>query len=88
VVQVCRNGLTITKDAIRAVHLGERLDEGAVPWSGNTRDKTLALITAKTTDAVAAFLDPAYVQRMVRELEKAAGHPVTDPQETLRVVSH
>jgi len=32
VVQVCRNGLTITKDAIRAVHLGERLDEGVVTW--------------------------------------------------------
>ena len=30
VVQVCRNGLTVTKDAIRAVHLGERLDEGVV----------------------------------------------------------
>ena len=58
VVQVCDNGMTITKDAMRAVHLGERLDEGVVTWSGNTLDKTLALITAKTTDAVTAFLDP------------------------------
>ena len=33
VVQVCRNGMTITRDAIRAVHLGERLDEGVVTWS-------------------------------------------------------
>ena len=57
-VQVCRNGLTITRDAMRAVHLGERLDEGVVTWSGNTQDKTLALITAKTTDAVTTFLDP------------------------------
>ena len=58
VAQVCDNGMTITRDAMRAVHLGERLDEGVVTWSGNTLDKTLALITAKTTDAVAAFLDP------------------------------
>jgi hypothetical protein len=87
VVQVCRNGMTITKDAMRAVHLGERLDEGIVSWSGNTRDKTLALITAKTTDAVSTFLNPSYVQDAVRELEKDAGHPVTDPQETIRVVS-
>ena len=58
VVQVCRNGMTITRDAMRAVHLGERLDEGIVTWSGNTRDKTLALITAKTTDAVGTFLNP------------------------------
>jgi hypothetical protein len=87
VVQVCRNGMTITRDAMRAVHLGERLDEGVVTWSGNTRDKTLALITAKTTDAVGTFLKPSYVQHAVRELEKDAGHPVTDPQETVRVVS-
>ena len=87
VVQVCDNGMTITKDAMRAVHLGERLDEGVVTWSGNTLDKTLALITAKTTDAVTAFLDPGYVERTVREMEKDAGHPVEDPQETIRTVS-
>src|ERR1035438_1594089 len=87
VVQVCRNGMTITRDAIRAVHLGERLDEGIVTWSGNTRDKTLALITAKTTDAVGTFLNPSYLEHTVRELEKDAGHPVTDPQEAVRIVS-
>jgi hypothetical protein len=87
VVRVCDNGMTITRDAIRAVHLGERHDAGVVTWSGNTQDKTLALITAKTTDAVATFLNPEYVQAAVREIEKAAGHPVTDPQETVRTVS-
>jgi hypothetical protein len=87
VVQVCDNGLTIAKDAIRAVHLGERHDEGVITWSGNTQDKTLALITAKTTDAVHAFLDPAYADRAIREIEKAAGRPVADPAETVRTVS-
>ena len=87
VVQVCDNGLTITKDAIRAVHLGERHDEGVITWSGNTQDKTLALITAKTTDAVHAFLDPAYAERAIRDIEKAAGRPVADPAETVRTVS-
>ena len=87
VVQVCRNGMTITRDALRAVHLGERLDEGVVTWSGNTKDKTLALITAKTTDAVATFLDPAYAERAVRAIEKDAGHPLADPPEAVRVVS-
>ena len=69
VVQVCRNGMTITRDALRAVHLGERLDEGVVTWSGNTRDKTLALITAKTTDAVTGFLDRAYVEHAMPAIE-------------------
>jgi hypothetical protein len=87
VVQVCRNGMTITRDAIRAVHQGERLDEGVVTWSGNTMDKTLALITAKTTDAVAAFLQPAYLDRTVQEISAQAGHPLADPQHAVEVVS-
>jgi hypothetical protein len=87
VVRVCRNGLTITRDAMRAVHLGERLEEGPVAWSGNTRDKTLALITARTTDAVTTFLDSRYVERAVRAIEADAGHPLGDPQEAVRTVS-
>jgi hypothetical protein len=87
VVQVCRNGLTIARDAMRAVHLGEPLDEGMVTWSDNTRDKTLALITAKTTDAVAAYLDPSYAQRALAAIEKDAGRPMADPQEAIRTVS-
>ena len=87
VVQVCRNGMTITRDALRAVHLGERLDEGVVTWSGNTKDKTLALIRAKTTDAVATYLDPRYVERAIRAIEKDAGQPLADPQEAVRTVS-
>src|SRR5262249_24204171 len=75
VVQVCRNGMTITSDAMRAVHLGERLEEGVVSWSDATKDKTLELITAKTADAVAAFLDPGYVERAVRQMERDSGHP-------------
>jgi hypothetical protein len=87
VVQVCRNGMTITRDAIRAVHLGERLGEGVITWSDNTQDKTLALITAKTTDAVAAFLDPGYVQAALRQIERDAGHELADPPEAVRTVS-
>jgi hypothetical protein len=87
VVQVCDNGMIITRDAQRAVHLGERHEEGVVTWSGNTLDKLLGLITAKTTDAVTAFLDPAYAEHAIREIEKAAGRPVTDAAETVRTVS-
>ena len=87
VARVCDNGMTITRDATRAIHLGERLDEGMVTWSGNTLDKMLALITAKTSDSVATFLNPTYVERAVRAMEKQAGHPVADPQGAVETVS-
>jgi hypothetical protein len=87
VVQVCRNGMTITRDAVRAVHLGERLDQGVVTWSGNTQDKVLELIAAKTTDAVSTFLDPAYVREQVARIERDAGRELADPQEAVRAVS-
>uniref|UniRef100_UPI0021C020C8 DUF932 domain-containing protein n=1 Tax=Frankia gtarii TaxID=2950102 RepID=UPI0021C020C8 len=66
VVEVCRNGMTITQDAIRAVHLGGRLDDGVIQWSADTQRRATELVTAKARDAVAAFLDPDYVQRAVR----------------------
>jgi hypothetical protein len=47
----------------------------------------LGLITAKTTDAVRAFLAPEYAERAIRQIERAAGRPVADPAETVRTVS-
>ncbi|MFE9559448.1 DUF932 domain-containing protein [Streptomyces sp. NPDC006692] len=87
VVQVCRNGLTMAKDTMRAVHLGGKQDQGIVQWSGTTQRKMLELITAKTTDAVEQFLSPAYVEAKLRDLERTAGRPVTDPVKTIEVVS-
>lgn len=87
VVQVCRNGMTITEDAARNVHLGGRLDEGRVEWSADTHHKHLDLIVAKTRDAVASFLSPHYVQAKVNELEELAGAPVREPDKTLKVIS-
>jgi hypothetical protein len=86
VAQVCSNGMTITRDAMRAVHLGGRLEEG-VRWSSDTLDRQLGLITAKARDAVASFLSPAYAERVVRQLEKQAGHPVADAAKTVEVIS-
>jgi hypothetical protein len=87
VAQVCRNGMTITRDAVRSVHHGERLEEGVVTWSGNTLDKTLALITARTTDAVTTFLEAGYLNQVVRAVGAQAGHAVADPQDAVAVVS-
>jgi len=85
--EVCKNGATITSDAHRAVHLGGKLDEGVVDWSGETQQKNLDLITSKTTDAVHRFLNPAYVQKIVTEMEDRARVPVNRPADTIEYVS-
>jgi hypothetical protein len=87
VVQICRNGMTITKDALRAVHLGGRLDEGVIRWSTDTQQRNLSLVTAQARDAVTTFLDTSYVEAKVAELTRAAGTPVDNPEETIKVVA-
>ncbi|WP_236726503.1 DUF932 domain-containing protein [Streptomyces sp. NBRC 110465] len=86
-VKVCENGMTIQKDALRAVHLGAKLDEGVIRWSGDTETKNLELITAQARDAVATFLDREYVETKLAQIEKEAGRPITDPVKTIEVVS-
>lgn len=88
-VQVCRNGMTITADAHRHVHLGGRLDDGgsAVRWSSDTQDKNLQLITAQTRDAITTFLDTDYLTTKIRELTAAAGTEITDPDKTIQAVT-
>lgn len=35
-IQVCDNGMTFTRDAMREVHLGGRLQDGVIRWSSDT----------------------------------------------------
>jgi hypothetical protein len=86
VVQVCENGMTLTKDAVRAVHLGARLDEGTIAWTEDTHRKAIELITAKTRDAVTTFLNIDYMRRVLRGLESCAGTPLSAPADTISVV--
>jgi hypothetical protein len=76
IVQVCSNGMTVTKDALKAIHLGGRMDEGAIRWTDDTQNKQLSLITAKARDAVATFLDVDYMTQVIRDLEEKAGKPL------------
>lgn len=85
-VQVCKNGMTMTKDALRQVHLGAKMDEGLVKWSDDTLRKNVELVTAQAADAVATFLDVDYVERKVAELEAISGAPVRDVTGTLERV--
>ncbi|MEU8952492.1 DUF932 domain-containing protein [Streptomyces sp. NPDC048489] len=87
VIQVCTNGLTMTQDVMRAVHIGAKHDEGVVSWSEETQRKELAVITSKTADAVRTFLSRDYVEAKVREIEAAAGTPVAEPTKAIEHVT-
>ncbi|WP_121400862.1 DUF932 domain-containing protein [Micromonospora sp. M71_S20] len=86
VVQVCDNGVTVTKDALRAVHLGAKMDEGTIRWSNDTHEANLSLIGKQARDAVRRFLDVRYVRRKIEEIEEKAGRRIADPDHTIRVV--
>lgn len=86
-VQVCSNGLTIAKDAVRNVHLGGQLDEGVIRWSEDTQRRNLELVTAQARDAVTTFLDVEYIQRVIGEITEKAQTPIDKPVEAIEVVS-
>lgn len=86
IVQVCRNGMTISQDVIRHVHLGAKLDAGLIQWSDATQRKQLDLIMAKTGDALRTFLNPGYLASRLEKIEADAGKPVDEPGKTIEIV--
>lgn len=86
-INVCKNGLTITTEALRRVHLGAKLEVGAIDWSSDTVSKARELIVARTRDAVTSFLNPAFVQRMVDQITAQAVVELEKPQDTVEVVA-
>jgi len=85
-VQVCANGMTLTRHALREVHLGGRLPEGVIAWSDDTQATALELVVKQTRDAVATFLDRDFVRRRLAEIQRDAQVRITDPIKTLEHV--
>lgn len=86
-VQVCTNGLTISKDAVRRTHLGSKAeDDGVVRYSEATQRKSLELITLQTRDAVRTFLDADYMAQAISKIEEKAGMPVGRPQDVVQTI--
>lgn len=86
-VPICMNGLKITADALRSVHLGGKLAEGQVRWSDETQRKNVELVTSMARDAVATFLDVEYVTEALRPIEAAAAKVLDNPAEAIKVVA-
>jgi hypothetical protein len=87
IAQVCSNGYTITRDAMREVHLGGRLDAGVVQWSAGTQQAAIELISRQAADATATFLTGDYLRRSLADIEQRAGVPVRDVPATLKYVA-
>lgn len=84
---VCLNGLTVTADVVRGIHLGGRKSEGGVVYAADTQRAELEVITKKTRDAVQQFLSPEYVQATLDRIAEDMGQPVSDAQKHVEVVA-
>lgn len=87
-VEVCSNGMTQERDALRKVHLGQKMDEGIIRWSAETQERNLALVTSQAADAVRTFLDTGYVQSVVDRLEADSDKPIDKPDEAIRTIAN
>ncbi|QDH91705.1 hypothetical protein SEA_PHRAPPUCCINO_27 [Mycobacterium phage Phrappuccino] len=87
VVRACSNGLQCTKDAMRQVHLGAKLAEGAIVWSDATRKAANDLARTQAADAVKSFLSATYVQKVIDEIEAEVETPVHDVPATIEIVA-
>lgn len=83
----CGNGLTINKFIMRQVHLGGKLEEGIIKWTAETEERNLALIAAKTKDAVTSFLDEGFIQKILDGLTEKAVKPIKNAAEMVELVS-
>ncbi len=86
-VLVCRNGMTIKKEAIRAQHLGGKLEAGQIDWTADTLEKNLKLVTAMARDTVSSVLSQDWLDAKVAEITAQATTEVTNPEETIKKVA-
>lgn len=85
-VEICTNGMTVTKDAMRTIHNGTKLDHGVIQYSADTIRRELATATSRARDAVKTFLNVDYMVRKLDEIAGKAHVEVIDPKATIQHV--
>ncbi|MBW0101526.1 DUF932 domain-containing protein [Pseudonocardia sp. KRD291] len=86
-VEICDNGMTMTKYAEREVHLGGKLPAGVVRFAADTQNAALELVKKTTRDAVATFLSQDFLDARVAELTADAGVEIGDPAPVIEHVA-
>lgn len=84
VFSICRNGLKLTRDVSRRVHLGERLDAGV--YGTDTQEKNIELIKLMTRDSISSWLSAEYLMGVAAEL-KAKDAPVNDAAKSIEILA-
>lgn len=86
-VEVCTNGMTISREAVSARHLGARLDDGLIQYSERTRKANLELITSQAEDAIRTFLRADFVQNIVDEMTINAAGEVKEAEKAVKEIT-
>lgn len=87
VVQICTNGMKVTRDAMAARHVGGKLEDGMIEWSSETQQKNLELISSRTADAVRTFLNVEYLEKTIARMDEKAGREVTSVDEVTQLAT-
>lgn len=82
----CKNGLIVPDDKFRRVHLGAKLDEGAIQWSEATKQKNYELVISQTRDAINTFLSKDYLNGALVKVAAAHGIQLKHPMDTVQHV--
>ena len=86
-IKVCTNGMTVRDKAIRAQHLGQKLEVGQIAWSEATKAKNLELVRSMTADAIKSFLSVEWLENTIAEIENKSEVEIAKPAETIKVVA-
>lgn len=86
-VEVCTNGMTISREAVSARHLGAKLDDGLIQYSARTRQANLELITSQAEDAIRTFLDVDFMQTILDEMTANAVGEVKEAEKAVKEIT-
>ena len=91
VIVKCNNGLICKDESYKRIHLGSKMDEGAIEWSERTKKKNYELVISQTQDAVRTFLSPKYLGQMIERIAEAhqivLEHPIDAVQNVFKELS-
>lgn len=84
-VLACLNGMKVTTDMFRAVHLGSSLDQGILV-SAESDKLNLSLIKSQMSDAIRTYLDYDFLANAIDALEEKAVERLADPAKAVELV--